>query len=194
MFRLRFLIIVFLMFICACATVDITNSPEIPSEMGNNLEEDNIVKKATSRLAAVFSKRRFAVKNNRKQMEFAAKVLLKGLSENEVINEADQSYVQTANNLESTLSDIRIASTQVEKTVDSAKLYLNTAPKKKSYQEEITNLEQALIASRMALQVFEDALLKTSGNTNFDEFTIYSDLVDRLRDVTNSFSNRAETN
>ena len=194
MFRLRFLIIVFLMFICACATVDITNSPEIPSEMGNNLEEDNIVKKATSRLAAVFSKRRFAVKNNRKQMEFAAKVLLKGLSENEVINEADQSYVQTANNLESTLSDIRIASTHVEKTVNSAKLYLNTAPKKKSYQEEITNLEQALIASRMALQVFEDALLKTSGNTNFDEFTIYSDLVDRLRDVTNSFSNRAETN
>jgi len=158
MFRLRFLIIVFLMFICACATVDITNSPEIPSEMGNNLEEDNIVKK------------------------------------NEVINEADQSYVQTANNLESTLSDIRIASTHVEKTVDSAKLYLNTAPKKKSYQEEITNLEQALIASRMALQVFEDALLKTSGNTNFDEFTIYNDLVDRLRDVTNSFSNRAETN
>ena len=194
MFRLRFLVIVFLMFICACATVDITNSPEIPSEMGNNLEEDNIVKKATSRLAAVFSKRRFAVKNNRKQMEFAAKVLLKGLSENEVINEADQSYVQTANNLESTLSDIRIASTHVEKTVDSAKLYLNTAPKKKSYQEEITNLEQALIASRMALQVFEDALLKTSGNTNFDEFTIYNDLVDRLRDVTNSFSNRAETN
>ena len=194
MFRPRFLIIVFLMFICACATVDITNSPEIPSEMGNNLEEDNIVKKATSRLAAVFSKRRFAVKNNRKQMEFAAKVLLKGLSENEVINEADQSYVQTANNLESTLSDIRIASTHVEKTVDSAKLYLNTAPKKKSYQEEITNLEQALIASRMALQVFEDALLKTSGNTNFDEFTIYNDLVDRLRDVTNSFSNRAETN
>ena len=193
MFRLRFLIIVFLMFICACATVDITNSPEIPSEMGNNLEEDNIVKKATSRLAAVFSKRRFAVKNNRKQMEFAAKVLLKGLSENEVINEADQSYVQTANNLESTLSDIRIASTHVEKTVDSAKMYLNTAPQKKSYQEEITNLEQALIASRMALQVFEDALLKTSGNTNFDEFTIYNDLVDRLRDVTNSFSKRAET-
>ena len=193
MFRLRFLIIVFLMFICACGTVDITNSPEIPSEMGNNLEEDNIVKKATSRLAAVFSKRRFAVKNNRKQMEFAAKVLLKGLSENEVINEADQSYVQTANNLESTLSDIRIASTHVEKTVNSAELYLNTAPKKKSYQEEITNLEQALIASRMALQVFEDALLKTSGNTNFDEFTIYNDLVDRLRDVTNSFSNRAET-
>lgn len=194
MFRLRFLIIVFLMFICACATVDITNSPEIPSEMGNNLEEDNIVKKATSRLAAVFSKRRFAVKNNRKQMEFAAKVLLKGLSENEVINEADQSYVQTANNLESTLSDIRIASTHVEKTVNSAKLYLNTAPKKKSYQEEITNLEQALIASRMALQVFEDALIKTSGNTNFDEFVVYNDLVDRLRDVTNSFSNRAETN
>lgn len=194
MFRLRFLIIVFLMFICACATVDITNSPEIPSEMVNNLEEDNIVKKATSRLAAVFSKRRFAVKNNRKQMEFAAKVLLRGLSENEVINEADQSYVQTANNLESTLSDIRIASTHVEKTVDSAKLYLNTAPKKKSYQEEITNLEQALIASRMALQVFEDALLKISGNTNFDEFIIYNDLVDRLRDVTNSFSNRAETN
>ena len=194
MFRLRFLIIVSLMFICACATVDITNSPEIPSEMGNNLEEDSIVKKATSRLAAVFSKRRFAVKNNRKQMEFAAKVLLKGLSDNEVINEADQSYVQTANNLESTLSDIRIASTHVEKTVDSAKMYLNTAPPKKSYQKEITNLEQALIASRMALQVFEDALLKISGNTNFDEFTIYNDLVDGLRDVTNSFSNRAETN
>ena len=194
MFRLRFLIIVSLMFICACATVDISNSPEIPSEMGNNLEEDSIVKKATSRLAAVFSKRRFAVKNNRKQMEFAAKVLLKGLSDNEVINEADQSYVQTANNLESTLSDIRIASTHVEKTVDSAKMYLNTTPPKKSYQEEITNLEQALIASRMALQVFEDALLKISGNTNFDEFTIYNDLVDGLRDVTNSFSNRAETN
>jgi hypothetical protein len=127
-------------------------------------------------------------------MQFAAKVLLEGLSDNAKVNDANQSYVETADNLESTLSDIRIASMHVEKTVDSAILYLNTASKKKSYQKEITNLEQALIASRMALQVFEDALIKTSGNTNFDEFVVYNDLVDRLRDVTNSFSNRAETN
>ena len=194
MLRFRFLTIVFLMFICACTTVDIINSPEAPSEIGNDLEEDNVVKKATSRLAAVFSKRRFAVKNNRKQMQFAAKVLLEGLSDNAKVNDANQSYVETADNLESTLSDIRIASMHVEKTVDSAILYLNTTSKKKSYQKEITNLEQALIASRMALQVFEDALIKTSGNTNFDEFVVYNDLVDRLRDVTNSFSNRAATN
>ena len=120
--------------------------------------------------------------------------VLEGLSDNAKVNDANQSYVETADNLESTLSDIRIASMHVEKTVDSAILYLNTTSKKKSYQKEITNLEQALIASRMALQVFEDALIKTSGNTNFDEFVVYNDLVDRLRDVTNSFSNRAETN
>ena len=29
-------------------------------------------------------------------MQFAAKVLLKGLSDNEVINNSDQSYVETA--------------------------------------------------------------------------------------------------
>lgn len=52
MLRFRFLTIVFLMFICACTTVDIINSPEVPSEIGNDLEEDNVVKKATSRLAA----------------------------------------------------------------------------------------------------------------------------------------------
>ena len=60
--------------------------------------------------------------------------------------------------------------------------------------EELYSLEQALIASRMALQAFEDALIKTSGNTNFEEFSIYKNLVDRLRDVTNSFSDRTITN
>ena len=64
-------------------------------------------------------------------MQFAAKVLLEGLSDNAKVNDANQSYVETADNLESTLSDIRIASMHVEKTVDSAILYLNTASKKK---------------------------------------------------------------
>jgi len=182
------------MFISACATVDISNSPVSKSEMSNDIEEENIVRKASARLAAVFSKNRFAVKNNKKQMQFAAKVLLKGLSDNEVINNSDQSYVDTVDNLENTLSDIRIASLHVKKTVDSAELYLSTASTKNSYMEELYSLEQALIASRMALQAFEDALIKTSGNTNFEEFSIYKNLVDRLRDVTNSFSDRTITN
>ena len=194
MFRLSFLNIVFLMFISACATVDISNSPVAKSEMSNDIEEENIVRKASARLAAVFSKNRFAVKNNKKQMQFAAKVLLKGLSDNEVINNSDQSYVETVDNLENTLSDIRIASLHVKKTVDSAELYLSTASTKNSYMEELYSLEQALIASRMTLQAFEDALIKTSGNTNFEEFSIYKNLVDRLRDVTNSFSDRTITN
>ena len=46
----------------------------------------------------------------------------------------------------------------------------------------------------MAYKSLKMHFIKTSGNTNFDEFSIYNDLVDRLRDVTNSFSNRAETN
>lgn len=48
--------IVFLMFISACATVDISNSPVAKSEMSNDIEEENIVRKASARLAAVFSK------------------------------------------------------------------------------------------------------------------------------------------
>ena len=88
------------------------------------------------------------------------------------------------------LSDIRIAAKHVEQTTKAAEVYLAMAPGEKSLRKELVSLEKALIASREASQVFEDALIKTVGETSAMDFVSYKNSVNELRDVTNAFGDR----
>jgi len=64
------------------------------------------------------------------------------------------------------------------------------APSEKSLRKELVSLEKALIASREASQVFEDALLQTEGTAETLDYKAYVSSVGELRDVTNAFGDR----
>jgi len=174
----------------ACATVDLNEMATSKAEASTTAKDANVVQRAATKLYTAFTNRGFVSKTSRKKMQSAARVLLKGLEAKDVTTVSAASYVETAANPQIILSDIRMASTHVEQTTKAAEVYLAMAPSEKSLRKELVSLEKALIASREASQVFEDALIKTSGNASAMDYAAYKVSVDELRDVTNAFGDR----
>lgn len=173
----------------ACATVDLTEVTAPRAEASAKVADVNVVQRAASKLYAAFTNRGFVAKDSRKKMRSAARVLLKGLEDKSASSDTS-SYASLATDPVLVLSDIRIASSHVEQTTKAAEVYLAMAPGEKSLRKELTSLEKALIASREASVVFEEALIKTSGEAKAMDFSSYRQSVNELRDVTNAFGDR----
>lgn len=174
----------------ACATVDLTEATAAKSSSATSTADVNVVQRAASKLYAAFSNRGFVAKDSRKKMRSAARILLKGLEDKSSTSVETLGYVSLATDPVVVLSDIRLAGTHVEQTTKAAEVYLAMAPSERSLRKELVSLEKALISSREALQVFEDALIKTKGETTAMDFTSYKQSVNELRDVTNAFGDR----
>lgn len=174
----------------ACATVDLTEVTAPKNASAAQVADVNVVQRAASKLYAAFTNRGFVAKDSRKKMRSAARVLLKGLEDKGAATIASAGYADLAVDSVVVLSDIRMAATHVEQTTKAAEVYLAMAPGEKSLRKELVSLEKALIASREASQVFEDALIKTVGETTALDFVSYSNSVNELRDVTNAFGDR----
>ena len=174
----------------ACATVDLTEVTAPKAESTAKVADINVVHRAASKLYAAFTNRGFVAKDSRKKMRSAATVLLKGLEDKNASSVVSEGYVHKAADPVAILSDIRIAAGHVEQTTKAAEVFLVMAPGEKSLRKELVSLEKALIASREASQVFEDALIKTSGETTAMDFVSYERSVNELRDVTNAFGDR----
>jgi len=123
-------------------------------------------------------------------MQTAARVLLNGLEDKDAATTQSAGYAVMATDSSIVLSDIRLASSHVEQTTKAAEVYLAMAPSEKSLRKELVSLEKALIASREASQVFEDALLQTAGTAETLDYKAYVSSVGELRDVTNAFGDR----
>ena len=174
----------------ACATVDLTEVTAPKSASAAQVADVNVVQRAASKLNAAFTNRGFVAKDSRKKMRSAARVLLKGLEDKGAASITSAGYADSAVDSVIVLSDIRIAAKHVEQTTKAAEVYLAMAPGEKSLRKELVSLEKALIASREASQVFEDALIKTVGETSAMDFVSYKNSVNELRDVTNAFGDR----
>ena len=174
----------------ACATVDLNDVATQNKSSASKAIDVNVVQRAAAKLYAAFSSRGFVAKDSRKRMQSAARVLLKGLEDKDVTAVSSGGYVSMASDSLVVLSDIRIASTHVEQTTKAAEVYLAMAPAEKSLRKELSSLEKALIASREASQVFEDALIKTSGEATAMDYAAFKISVNELRDVTNAFGDR----
>ena len=174
----------------ACATVDLTDvtAPKVASSP--SVADVNVVQRAASKLYAAFTNRGFVAKDSRKKMRSAAQVLLKGLEDKDTASSASKGYAALATDPMIVSADIRVAASHVEQTTKAAEVYLAMAPSERSLRKELVSLEKALIASREAAQVFEDALIKTAGDTSSMDFRSYKQSVDALRDVTNAFGDR----
>jgi len=175
----------------ACATVDLNDVATKNQVTRTSAVDINVVQRAATKLYAAFSSRGFVAKDSRKRVQSAARILLKGLEEKDVRNtEAETSYMASAMDKLTVLSDIRLASNHVEQTTKAAEVYLVMVPVDKSVRKELASLEKALLASREASRVFEDALIKTSGDKTAVEFSAFETSVDELRNVTNAFGDR----
>ena len=174
----------------ACATVDLTEAATSKTASATKVADINVVHRAASKLYAAFTNRGFVAKDSRKKMRSAARILLKGLEDKGSASLEAQGYADLAVDSNIVLSDIRIAASHVEQTTKAAEVFLVMAPSEKSLRKELGSLEKALIASREASQIFEDALIKTTGETTVTEFATYQYSVNELRDITNAFGDR----
>ena len=174
----------------ACATVDLNEMASPSATPAAKTADVNVVQRAASKLYTAFANRGFVPKSSRKKMQSAARVLLKGLEDKEVTSVSAVGYVDMAQSPQIILTDIRMAASHVEQTTKAAEVYLAMAPSEKSLRKELVSLEKALIASREASQVFEDALIKTSGEARAMDYKGYKTSVNELRDVTNAFGDR----
>ncbi len=174
----------------ACATVDLTEATTSKTVSSASVADVNVVQRAASKLYAAFTNRGFVAKDSRQKMRSAARVLLKGLEDKSSASIKTAGYADLATDPAIIISDIRVAATHVEQTTKAAEVYLAMAPGEKTLRKELVSLEKALIASREASQVFEDALIKTTGETTAMDFVSYERSVNELRDVTNAFGDR----
>lgn len=172
----------------ACATIDLDEMAAANSSVKSKAIDVNVVQRAAMKLYAAFSSKGFVAKTSQKRMQSAAQILLKGLEEQELTQTIG--YASTASDINTVLSDIKTASRHVEQTTKAAEVYLAMAPARKSLRDELSSLEDALLASRAAQSVFEDALINTGGALTSSEFASYNIHVGELKDVTNAFGDR----
>ncbi len=173
----------------ACATVDLNDVASSKASTSSKVVDINVVQRAASKLYAAFTNRGFVASTSRKRVHSAAMVLLEGM-DSEKLTKTDAGYVETATDSTVVLSDIRIATNHVEQTTKAAEVYLAIVPTERSLREELSSLEQALLASREAEQIFETALDKTGANKTSLDYVSYATAVDSLRDVTDAFGDR----
>jgi len=175
--------------ISACATIDLDEMAAKNQPTKAATLDINVVQRAASKLYAAFSSKGFVAKDSKKRMQSAARILLKGLEEKDVTDQ-DMSYAANISDPEIILSDIRLASRHVEQTTKAAEVYLAMAPVETSMRPELNSLEKALLASREAEHVFEDALINSGAAVSLIELKNYSTSVRELSEITNAFGDR----
>lgn len=173
----------------ACATVDLDEMASANKVSTASSFDVNVVQRATTKLFSAFTNKGLVAKSSQKRMQSAARILLKGLEENDVISD-QATYLATVSDSMIVKADMKTVTRHVEQTTKAAEVYLAMAPVQKSVKKELESLEEALIASRAAETIFEDALLLTNSNSQASEFMVYTTTVDELKSVTDAFGDR----
>lgn len=173
----------------ACATVDLNQAATNTPAAKSSATDVNVVQRAASKLYAAFTQKGFVAKTSRKRVQSAASILLRGLQAKEV-TQTPMGYADKASDPMVVLADIRLAAGHVEQTTKAAEVYLAMAPVDTSLRKELASLEKALLASRAASPIFQDALINTGVGPASAELIAYKAIVDDLRDVTNEYGAR----
>jgi hypothetical protein len=171
----------------ACTTVDMTAMGGNSAPVMSQSSEPNVVEKACSRLFALFSSKGWSTHDSRKRMQSAASILLNGL-EDKSLSDDPSAYAQNTFTADALSVDIREAENHIQQTVKAAEIFLSMAAPDQDIREELSELEQALLASRQAETVFTEAT-QTIGAPDADLKRLNA-TVDSLRNVTDEFGRR----
>jgi len=172
-----------------CATVNLDEMAAKNKAPSSNALDVNVVQRAANKLYAAFTSKGLVAKDSRKRMQSAARILLEGLEAQDITAQGVD-YVSNVSDPFIIISDIKTASRHVEQTTKAAEVYLAMAPIEKSLRKELSSLEEALLASRAAETIFEEALQTVGRDLTASEFKSYSVVVDELKDITNAFGDR----
>lgn len=170
-----------------CATVDLQNMAGSSDASANATyeAESNVVQRAVEKLRDAFASRGFGPKTSRRKMEAAADMLMNGLSAGNISVDADD-YADAKKPTALIVEDIRLARGHVDQTTRAAEIYLEVAPQSRTLDDELENLEAALLVSERAIQSFQSAL-PDHESADLNDFRLS---VDQLRVVTDAFGDR----
>ena len=168
-----------------CATVDVTALGSGNASV-TETSAPNVVETATSRLFALFSSKGWSTHDSRKKMQSAASVLLNGLDA-KTLSDEPSPYIASVASRDALAADIREAAHHVEQTVKAAEVFLAMSAPDQDIRTELSDLEQALLASRQAEKVFGETQDRLG---SVEDIARFGTSVDRLRDVTDEFGRR----
>jgi hypothetical protein len=170
-----------------CATVNLQDMAGSSDATANATyeAESNVVQRAVEKLRDAFASRGFGPKTSRRKMEAAADMLMNGLSAENTSGDADD-YADAKKPAALVNEDIRLARGHVDQTTRAAEIYLEVAPQSRKLDDELENLEAALLVSERAIHSFQSAL-PDHENADLNDFR---GSVDRLRAVTDAFGDR----
>ena len=176
-----------------CATVDLANvaGTSAVAESSASPDKENVVKRAASKLYAAFTTNGWVANKNRKRVQSAASVLLRGLDATSSSSPLS-AYNAASVSQNQIYLDIQRAQSFVSQATKAAEVYLAMAPDDTNLREELASLQEALIASREAQLVFKAAL--AGQNTSEDTALVtFVNSVDALRDVTDAYGDRVRS-
>jgi hypothetical protein len=166
-----------------CATVDMTEMAMPVSAKAEAPAEKNIVLRAASKLYSAFRSKGFVAKTSRKKMQSAASILLNGLEERELTNDA--AYADQGLGRSIVIADIAYATQHVVRTANAAEVYYELSENDRKLRKELGSLEEALLSSREAAASFKAVVGADSA-----ELRTLNAEVDRLKRVTDNFGQR----
>ena len=170
-----------------CATVDMTEMAGPVAAKTETVSEKNVVQRAATRLYSAFTSKGFLPKSSRKRVQSAASILLNGLEDRD-LRATDVSYADKSLSSEKVKSDIRFAARHVSQTTKAAEIYLEMAAERRNLRKELIQLEQALLASRGASQVFANT--PVAQGTLDAELDALNGEIAALKRVTDKFGKR----
>ena len=173
-----------LLLLPACATVDVASMGMPEARVTEAPAEANVVQRAVAKLKTAFTQRGFGPKASKRKMHAAADVLLNGINR-EAATDADGYNAQPRSRAMVT-ADILVASSHVERTTRAATVYLEMAPSDRRLDEELVELEAALLVSERAVRAFGVAL----DTDDAPELLTLRERVDGLRRITDEFGFR----
>jgi len=176
----------------ACTTVDLTqvavNQPLAPSEK----IEQNVVERASLSLTSMFHAKGWCKSDPAKKTKTATNVLLNGVGTQHHVTGSQMSAPVT---LTQVITDMTAANYQVKQTTKAAEIYLVVADDSTKLDNELSQLEAALLSSREAQAGFVKTVnaFPDKNHISLNKLKEISKSIDNLKAVTDAYGERIRT-
>lgn len=173
----------------ACTTVDLTQVAVNQPQTSRGKTEQNVVERASLSLTNLFHAKGWSKNDPAEKTKTATNVLLNGLNKDSQNQNASMvTHVTTAQ----LTADITEANYQIEQTTKAAEVYLVVVDDTAELDEELSQLEAALLLSREAKAGFVKNViaLPEKSHTFRHKLEKISKSIDELKTVTDAYGDR----
>ncbi len=169
----------------ACSTVDLSQMAIEKPQMAAK-PVYNVVERSSISLTSLFREKGWSKTGPEEKASRATRILLAGLEQNDNNMPVNKIAVSAAH----LHADILEANTHIRQTSKAAEVYLTIADIGTGLDEELSLLEEALLAAREAQSGFEQAIGANPSAELQQDYQIFSNSVGRLKDITDAYGDR----